>query len=197
MATAESAAPRPPAPPRRPATPKSVGADSARPPPAMTNPASATRECCAVAETISPTAAATPAKSIRVATGGPSTLCDSNLPLAIAAAKRPGPRPLIAGPESSVRSRNNALQPSSPLSTRNATASTPPTTLRRLGRRGQREVEQGGQQHEHRDAAEDPRRMGARAPQEPRADAAAENADGEACVQPVHDTHAMARFDRR
>jgi hypothetical protein len=35
-------------------------------------------------------------------------------PLAIAAAKRPGPRPLIAGPESSVRSRNRRAPPLEP-----------------------------------------------------------------------------------
>src|SRR3954451_3743639 len=94
----------------------------------MTNPASATAACRAVAATTRPTAAATPAKSMRVATEGPSSFWDSSRPVAIAAANRPGPRPPIAGPVSSVRSRNSALHPSSPLSTRNATASMAPTT---------------------------------------------------------------------
>jgi len=39
--------------------------------------------------------------------------------------------------------------------------------------------------------------MSTRAAQQARTDAAAEDADGEGRVQPVHDAHAMARLDRR
>ena len=53
--------------------PRQVGADRAKPPPAITNPVSATRAWWAVAASVTPTAAARPAKSIREATEGPRT----------------------------------------------------------------------------------------------------------------------------
>src|SRR5439155_1071031 len=77
-------------------------------------------------------------KSIRPATDGQSTLCASTRPVTIAPANKPGPRPLTAALEFSVRSRKSALHASSPFSTRNASARTSPTMSRGRARRARR-----------------------------------------------------------